>query len=143
MVGCSLVLFSLLAYHQASAQDLQENENVNIAKTFGVLSAELRDSFLYPLILNPLQINKLTCGSVVTLYDNNSDDITVAADICLITLLIGKLMVLLPLIWENLNVDLENVIFGVILNFQEGFNKVLCADHWDQYPCTSMYTHST
>ena len=118
------ILLSILASSQASASHLQEYENVNIAKTFGVLSAELRDSFLYPLILNPLQINKLTCGSVLTLYDNSSDDITVAADICLITLLIGKLMVLLPLILENLNVDLESGVFGVIGNFQEGVNKV-------------------
>merc|ERR1711881_427398 len=94
--------------------------NHNMARTFGVLTAEVRDSFLYPLLLNPLQINKLTCGSVLTLYDNSSNDMTVAADICLITLLIGKLMVLLPIILENLNVDLENGVFGAIGSFQEG-----------------------
>jgi len=94
--------------------------NHNMARTFGVLTAEVRDSFLYPLLLNPLQINKLTCGSVLTLYDNSSNDMTVAADICLITLLIGKLMVLLPIILENLNVDLENGVFGAIGSFKEG-----------------------
>ena len=76
-------------------------------------TAQVRDSFLYPLILNP-------CGSVLTLYDNSSSDITVAADICLITLLIGKLMVLLPIILENLNVDLQNGVFGAIGSFKEG-----------------------
>ena len=91
-----------------------------MARTFGVLTAQVRDSFLYPLILNPLNVNKLTCGSVLTLYDNSSSDITVAADICLITLLIGKLMVLLPIILENLNVDLQNGVFGAIGSFKEG-----------------------
>ena len=91
-----------------------------MARTFGVLTAQVRDSFLYPLILNPLNVNKLTCGSVLTLYDNSSSDITVAADICLITLLLGKLMVLLPIILENLNVDLQNGVFGAIGSFKEG-----------------------
>ena len=91
-----------------------------MARTFGVLTAQVRDSFLYPLILNPLNVNKLTCGSVLTLYDNSSSDITVAADICLISLLIGKLMVLLPIILENLNVDLQNGVFGAIGSFKEG-----------------------
>ena len=99
---------------------LTQGEPANMARTFGVLTAEVRDSFIYPLILNPLQVNKLTCGSVLTLYDNSSDDITVAADVCLITLLIGKLMVLLPIILENLNVDLQNGVFGAIGSFKEG-----------------------
>ena len=121
MIRLSAVLVSCIASASAYSTEV---DNPNIAKTFGVLTAQLRDSFLYPVILNPLQINKLTCGSVLTLYDNSSNDITVAADVCLITLLIGKLMVLLPIILDNLNVDLENGVFGVIGNFQEGVNKV-------------------
>merc|ERR1712106_10710 len=108
----------------ASSTELAGDYDDNMAKTFGVLTAELRDSFLYPVLLNPLSINKLTCGSVLTLFDNSDSDITVAADICLITLLIGKLMVLLPIILENLNVDLQNGVFGAIGSFQEGVNKV-------------------
>ena len=107
-----------------SSNELAEADDTNMAKTFGVLTAQVRDSFIYPLLLNPLQINKLTCGSVLTLYDNSSNDLTVAADVCLITLLIGKLMVLLPIILENLNVDLQHGFFGAIGNFQEGINKV-------------------
>ena len=121
MIRLSAVLVSCIASASAYSTEV---DNPNIAKTFGVLTAQLRDSFLYPVILNPLQINKLTCGSVLTLYDNSSNNITVAADVCLITLLIGKLMVLLPIILDNLNVDLENGVFGVIGNFQEGVNKV-------------------
>jgi len=124
MYWLCVVFVSAVASATASSRQLQQVENPNIAKTFGVMSAELRDSFLYPVLLNPLQINKLTCGSVLTIFDNSSEDITVAADVCLITLLIGKLMVLLPMILENLNLDLENGVFGVIGNFQEGVNKV-------------------
>merc|ERR1712123_135870 len=109
---------------RASSTKLTAVHDDTMAKTFGVLTAEVRDSFLYPVLLNPLSINKLTCGSVLTLYDNSDSDITVAADICLITLLVGKLMVLLPIILENLNVDFQNGVFGAIGSFQEGVNKV-------------------
>merc|ERR1712123_227397 len=109
---------------RASSTKLTPVHDDNMAKTFGVMTAEVRDSFLYPVLLNPLSINKLTCGSVLTLYDNSDSEITVAADICLITLLLGKLMVLLPIILENLNVDLQNGVFGAIGSFQEGVNKV-------------------
>jgi hypothetical protein len=124
MIWLSFVLMSFTAASFASSNELAEADDTNMAKTFGLLTAQVRDSFIYPLLLNPLQINKLTCGSVLTLYDNSSEDITVAADICLITLLIGKLMVLLPIILENLDVDLQNGVFGAIGNFQEGVNKV-------------------
>merc|ERR1711892_1526668 len=107
----------------ASSTELAGAPDDNMAKTFGVLTAEVRDSFLHPVLLNPLSINKLTCGSVLTFFDNSDSDITVAADICLITFLVGKLMVLLPIILENLNVDLQNGVFGAIVSFQEGVNK--------------------
>merc|ERR1712128_124471 len=108
----------------ASSNEIDDTPGDNMAKTFGVLTAEVRDSFLYPVLLNPLSINKVTRGSVLTLYDNSDSEITVAADICLITLLIGKLMVLLPIILENLNVDLQNGVFGAIGSFEEGVSKV-------------------
>merc|ERR1719312_626044 len=114
------MLYLCLLLTAVSAYSPPDNSGENMARTFGVLTAQVRDSFLYPLILNPLNVNKLTCGSVLTLYDNSSNDITVAADICLITLLIGKLMVLLPIILENLNVDLQNGVFGAIGSFKEG-----------------------
>ena len=114
------MLYLCLLLTVVSAYSPPDNSGENMARTFGVLTAQVRDSFLYPLILNPLNVNKLTCGSVLTLYDNSSSDITVAADICLISLLIGKLMVLLPIILENLNVDLQNGVFGAIGSFKEG-----------------------
>merc|ERR1711892_513545 len=123
-LSVSVVVVCLAATCCASSNEIDDTPDDNMAKTFGVMTAEVRDSILYPVLLNPLSINKLTCGSVLTLFDNSDGDITVAADICLITLLLGKLMVLLPIILENLNVDLQNGVFGVIGSFQEGVNKV-------------------
>merc|ERR1711892_585464 len=123
-LSVSVVVVCLAATCCASSNEIDDTPDDNMAKTFGVLTAEVRDSILYPVLLNPLSINKLTCGSVLTLFDNSDGDITVAADICLITLLLGKLMVLLPIILENLNVDLQNGVFGAIGSFQEGVNKV-------------------
>merc|ERR1711892_827181 len=124
MVWLIVVVVCLAFASCTSSTELAGAHDDNMAKTFGVLTAEVRDSFLYPVLLNPLSINKLTCGSVLTLFDNSDSEITVAADICLITLLVGKLMVLLPIILENLNVDLQNGVFGAIGSFQEGVNKV-------------------
>merc|ERR1711892_792506 len=124
MVWLIVVVVCLAFASCTSSTELAGAHDDNMAKTFGVLTAEVRDSFLYPVPLNPLSINKLTCGSVLTLFDNSDSDIIVAADICLITLLIGKLMVLFPIILENLNVDLQNGVFGAIGSFQEGMNKV-------------------
>merc|ERR1711892_1645448 len=124
MVWLIVVVVCLAFASCASSNEIDDTPDDNMAKTFGVMTAEVRDSFLYPVLLNPLSINKLTCGSVLTLYDNSDSDITVAADICLITLFVGKLMVLLPIILENLNVDLQNGVFGAIGSFQEGVNKV-------------------
>merc|ERR1711892_440776 len=124
MFRISVVVVCLAASCSASSNEIDDTPDDNMAKTFGVMTAELRDSLLYPVLLNPLSINKLTCGSVLTLYDNSDSNITVAADICLITLLVGKLMVLLPIILENLNVHLQNGVFGAIGSFQEGVNKV-------------------
>merc|ERR1712123_255257 len=124
MFRISVVVVCLATSCSASSNEIDDAPDDNMAKTFGVMTAEVRDSFLYPVLLNPLSINKLTCGSVLTLYDNSDSDITVAADICPITLLVGKLMVLLPIILENLNVDFQNGVFGAIGSFQEGVNKV-------------------
>merc|ERR1711892_811868 len=123
-LSVSVVVVCLAATCCASSNEIDVAPGDNMAKTFGVMTAEVRDSFLYPVLLNPLSINKLTCGSVLTLYDNSDSEITVAADICLITLLVGKLMVLLPIILENLNVNLQNGVFGAIGSFQEGVSKV-------------------
>merc|ERR1711892_760040 len=123
-LSVSVVVVCLAATCCASSNEIDDAPGDNMAKTFGVLTAEVRDSFLYPVLLNPLSINKLTCGSVLTLFENSDSDITVAADICLITLLIGKLMVLLPMILDNLNVDLQNGFLEAIGSFQEGVTKV-------------------
>ena len=129
MVWLSVVVVVCLSSH-ASSTELAGAPDDNMAKTFGVLTAEVRDSFLYPVLLNPLSINKLTCGSVLTLYDNSDSDITVAADICLITLLIGKLMVLFPIILENLNVQ---------TNYLDMFTKTAALYTVQLYKTAALY----
>jgi len=57
----------------------------------GDFVAELRDSLVVPLLLNPFEVNKLTCGSIITFYDNSAGaDATVAVDLCLTALLLAK-----------------------------------------------------
>ena len=74
------------------------------------LLAELRDSTLFPLLLNPFQvvislimvkynfvttfqITKLTCGSLITFYDTGATDATVAVDVCLTALIVAKVSI--------------------------------------------------
>ena len=60
-------------------------------EAFDDLVSEFRDSSVYPLILNPLSVNKLHCGSVITFYDaSTSNDATVAVDVCLTALILAK-----------------------------------------------------
>ena len=66
------MLYLCLLLTVVSAYSPLDNSEENMARTFGVLTAQVRDSFLYPLILNPLDVNMLTCGSVLTLYENIS-----------------------------------------------------------------------
>ena len=92
------MLYLCLLLTAVSAYSPPDNSGENMARTFGVLTAQVRDSFLYPLILNPLNVNKLTCGSVLTLYDNSSSDITVAADtVCLK----GQVKIYLLITWAR------------------------------------------
>ena len=72
------------------------------------ISKELRESSVYPILLNPLsvkgrkyfdgdsneihfQITKLHCGSIITFFDiSSSDGATVALDVCLTAFIIAK-----------------------------------------------------
>lgn len=67
------------------------------------LAVELKESTVFPLLLNPFQvmclhlfsfscsqITKMTCGSLITFYDSQQEDATVAVDVCLTALIIAK-----------------------------------------------------
>jgi len=88
--------------------------------------AELRDSLVVPILLNPFQVNKLTCGSIITFYDNSSsDDVTVAVDLCLTALLLAKLLVIVPMILSNMDVGgLEGGVFGIFDRLGESLARL-------------------
>jgi len=71
-------------------------------RSLQLTSSDLQESFAYPWLLNPLKINKLTCGSVLTLADSSTSDLTVSADLCLLLLLLSKLVLLWPSIQDHL-----------------------------------------
>ena len=55
-------------------------EEMEDGRTFGVLSATVRDSSSYLLVLDPLRINMVTFGSLLTLLYYSSPDLTVTVE---------------------------------------------------------------
>ena len=69
-------------------------------KTFGVLSATTRDSSSYPLVLDPLRINMVTYGSLLTLLYYSSPALTVTVECrCL-----SYFVFACPKLWSSTNV---------------------------------------
>ena len=52
----------------------------------GKLAAGVTDSSVFSILTRPWLINKVTCGSMMTILDTSSTDVMVTVDICLITL---------------------------------------------------------
>ena len=50
------------------------------------------DNYEFPANTSPLQITKLTCGSLITFYDSHRPDATVAVDVCLSALVLAKVL---------------------------------------------------
>ena len=50
------------------------------------------DDYEFPANTSPLQITKLTCGSLITFYDSHRPDATVAVDVCLSALILAKVL---------------------------------------------------
>lgn len=115
---CGLVsVLVLVLMGRTMAGPLMEEEN-RAAKDNE--DAQWRDSVILPLLLNPFQITKLTCGSVITFYDAPQDDATVAVDVCLTALLVAKLIVVIPFLLESLNNPVEGGLFGLLDKLGEG-----------------------
>merc|ERR1719232_2143570 len=78
----SLVTISCLLVTRVKASPIETQDEAmehRAGEALDSLVTEFRDSSVYPLILNPLAVNKLHCGSVITFYDNSaSADATVA-----------------------------------------------------------------
>ena len=57
-------------------------------RSFGVFKAEVRDSTSLPLVVDPTKINKITCGSFLTLMESPDPSLTVSMDVCLLGLIL-------------------------------------------------------
>merc|ERR1711962_1005736 len=120
LVSAAVVMWSLITVlcvvmcclNTVSARPKEEQEeDVSLAETkdpetnpLEDLLAELRDSTVFPVLLNPFQITKLTCGSLLTFYDTGATDATVSVDLCLTALIVAKLLVVVPLLIGDINV---------------------------------------
>ena len=109
----------------ASISAFPTNSEEDIAgRTFGVFSAQVRDSSSYPLVLDPLRINKLTCGSLLTLLDYSTPALTVSADACLILGLIVASLGALPRLLAPKETSFEGGALGAVDAFRQGFVDV-------------------
>ena len=53
-----------------------------------IFSKTVGDSSLYPILVKPWTVNKVTCGSLLTFLDNSVTDVTVSLDACLVALVL-------------------------------------------------------
>merc|ERR1712098_269042 len=115
-------------WNTVSARPKEQEEDVSLAETkdpetnpFEDLRVELRNSPVLPLLLNPFQITKLTCGSLLTFYDTGATDATVSVDLCLTALIVAKLLVIVPLLIGDINVQrTQGGIVGLMDLFWSG-----------------------
>jgi len=80
------------------------------------LAAEFRDSVIVPILLNPFQITKLTCGSALTFYDSGATNPVVAVDLCLVGIVLAKLLLLAPLV--------QGALFNLLDNITNALSKI-------------------
>merc|ERR1711997_128740 len=109
---------SLEAEHRTA--DVADNAFDSIAK-------ELRESAVYPILLNPLSITKLHCGSIITFFDTSpSDGATVALDVCLTAFIIAKAIFVWELVANGLDLDRigKSEVFGVLDKIGEFFDNL-------------------
>lgn len=128
LVSLSLIVGAAIAGPVAEPVQVEDVEAGTRDET-GSLSnfvAQLRDSLVVPLLLNPFEVNKLTCGSIITFYDNSADaDATVAVDLCLTALLLAKLFVIVPMILSNMDAgSLEGGVFGIFDKLGESLSRL-------------------
>jgi len=69
----------------------------------------IQDSSLYPLLVRPWSVNKVTCGSLLTLVENSDSEVTVSLDACLVILLLINIAIFAPLLLADLNSVLTDV----------------------------------
>lgn len=87
---------------------------------------KLQDSALFPVLVKPWSVNKITCGSILTFFDNSYSEVTVSLDACLIALLIVNILIFAPLFLADLNSVLDGEIPGLNLftRFQDRIDRI-------------------
>jgi len=127
-----ITIISILSVSFISAVPLQTEDEVmehrsDARDSFGSFVMEFRDSSVYPILLNPFAVNKLHCGSVITFYDTTTtSDATVAVDLCLTALLLAKMIFLVSLLTEGVELERlgEGGVFGVFDNIAATLAKL-------------------
>merc|ERR1719384_64871 len=125
----SLVTIICLLVTRVTASPIETQDEAmehRAGEALDSLVTEFRDSSVYPLILNPLAVNKLHCGSVITFYDNSaSADATVAVDVCLTALILAKALILWSVLSEGIELDRlgDGGVFSILDKISEAVAK--------------------
>jgi len=93
----------------------------DINDTEGFTSKMFQDySSLYPILVKPWTVNKVTCGSLMTLIDNSLSDVTVSFDACLVALLLLNIFIFGPLLFADMSGQFSNIF----LSFQDRIDRI-------------------
>ena len=107
-------------------KEITYNCNVIFSKTVG-------DSSLYPILVKPWTVNKVTCGSLLTFLDNSVTDVTVSLDACLVALVLLNVFLFGPLLWADVGDKFSNIFHS----FQDRIDRIESAfgleNHFDAY----------
>ena len=97
------------------------------------LSKTIQDSSVYPILVKPWTVNKVTCGSLLTFLDAATPDVTVSFDACLVALILLNLFIFGPLLWADVGDKFSNIFFS----FQDRIDRIENAmgleNHFDAY----------
>ena len=87
---------------------------------------KLQDSALFPVLVKPWSVNKITCGSLLTLFDNSYSDVAVSLDACLIALLIVNILIFAPLFLADVDsvFDAQFSGLGLFTRFQDKIDRI-------------------
>ena len=66
-------------------------------------------SSLYPVLVQPWTVNKITCGSLLTFIDNSLSDVTVSFDACLVALILLNMFIFGPLLFADVSDKFSNI----------------------------------
>jgi len=104
---------------QVDEAEIREDEEA-VSKS----ETDWRNSAVLPVLMNPFSVTKLTCGSVVTLYDGNDANTSIEVDICLTVLLVAKLLVAISFLLESQGITIQSGLFGILDTLGEGLSRI-------------------